>query len=164
MERLTWNKRLCVQNKTSDGTTTYNQTQPTFGPKFPLHSLRTKTWYFIFLRFDSLYFLNNILRRVSLCVQSWSAGLSSAADNRMNSGNNLGNWLVSSAAPGAYNSITCSLTANDIVPPICGWLEQNCVHGWLVSALPRGFLPPLMTSKTSTRQNISILTSHLASC
>lgn len=81
----------------------------------------------------------------------------------MNSGNNLGNWLVSSPARGTYNSITCSLTANDIVPPICGSLEQNCVHGWLVSALPRGFLPPLMTFKTSALQNISILTSGSAS-
>ena len=68
----------------------------------------------------------------------------------MNSGNNLGKWLVSSPARGTYNSITCSLTANYIVPPICGPLEQNHEHGWL--ALPRGFLPPLMTFKTSILQ------------
>lgn len=81
----------------------------------------------------------------------------------MNSGNNLCNWLVSSAAWGTYNSITCSLAANDIVPLVCGSLEQNRGHGWLVLALPRSLLPPLMTSKTPTLQNISILTSHLSS-
>lgn len=82
----------------------------------------------------------------------------------MNSGNNLGNWLVSSAARGTYNSITCSLTANCIVPPICGSLGQNRVHGWLVLGLPPGFLPPPMTFKTSAPPNISNLpTTCLAS-
>lgn len=82
----------------------------------------------------------------------------------MNSGNNFqGNWVVSSPARGTYNSITRSLTANDIVPPMCGALEQNRVHGWPVAALPRGVLPPPMTFKTSALHNISILTSRSAS-
>lgn len=92
---------------------------------------------------------------VLLFCKVWLKVRHPSADNRnqgMNSGNNLGNWLVSSPARGTYNSITCSLTANDIVPPICGSLEQNRVHGWLLLVLPRGFLPPLMTSKTSTLQ------------
>lgn len=56
----------------------------------------------------------------------------STADNTnrgMNSGNNLGNWLVSSPARGTYNSITCSLAAIDIVPLVCGSLGQNRGHG-----------------------------------
>lgn len=42
---------------------------------------------------------------------------------------------------------------------VCGSLEQNRGHGRLVSALPGSFLPPLMTSKTTRLQKISILTS-----
>lgn len=42
---------------------------------------------------------------------------------------------------------------------VCGSLEQNHGHGWPVSALPGSFLPPLMTSKTTRLQKISILTS-----
>lgn len=81
------------------------------------------------------------------------------SDRGTNSGNNSCTRFFSCPAGGTYNSITCSLTANDFVPLVCGSLEQNRRHGWPASALPRSLLPPLMTSQTSMLQNVSILTS-----
>lgn len=86
-----------------------------------------------------------------------------AGDRGTSSGNNsCTRFFFSCPAGGTYNSITCSFTANDFVPLVCGSLEQNRRHGWPACALPRSLLPPPMTSQTSTLQNVSILTSHLS--
>lgn len=133
------------------------KTSPTFGTEFPLHTLCRAQ-------------LPSLCISVGFCrCVFWERLLVLQTTWHPRAGNKRWTlettWLVSSPARGTYNSITRSLTANDIVPPIRGSLDQNGVHGRPVSAALRGGGVGWGGSTTSNDlqnlQNISILTKSL---
>lgn len=147
-ELLTWNKQLCVQNKTSHRTTSYNQN--TFRPlasSFRCTLCETERRYFIVFwglnQKESLCALKSDWRSV---VRRWQY-----------------RWtLETTQAIGLFplllGALTTPLHAHLLQMTLCHpsvvhWDRTEYTGRWS-QLCPRGFLPPLMTSKKPQRRAV----------
>lgn len=146
MELRIWNSVYKTWHRTT--TRSHNTSWP-LAQSFHWNFQRTKLWYFIILNrcFSQQHVPRVMLDckvRLKVCHPLLTVGIE---------GWTLETTCAIGLFPLLLGALTTPLHAHlQQMTLCCGSLEQNRGHGWLVLALPRSLLPPLMTSKTPTLQ------------